>query len=173
MKSAGSPKRGARRSLFGSRCSERIDGDFRQLEKKEIQEASARWGYDFAADRPLSSADAPDSQYSWEPVAAKHVPRFYRSKKAQRAKRLMPSTPRNKKAISTRAARSLDNKVHKTPIKKSPVKAPVDPYVIIKRTKDSSPKKIRVMGGAHAYNTRSMVGMRTRSSNTEDLFTFA
>jgi len=170
MKSAGNSKRGAKRSLFGTRCSKRIDPHFRQLEKAEIKKASERWGFDFAADRPLE-VTSPENMFSWEPVPAKKVPSFYRSKptKSRRTK-VTNSSPLKNKTTNSKLEQtsSIDAKMHKSAIKKSSLKAlPMENYVVIKRSKNESPKKIKVMCGAHAYNTRSMSGMRTRSVAAE------
>jgi hypothetical protein len=86
--------------------------------------------------------------------------------------------PRSRRATATDSS-PLKNKttnskleqtssMHKSAIKKSSLKAlPMENYVVIKRSKNESPKKIKVMCGAHAYNTRSMSGMRTRSVAAE------
>ena len=128
MKSAGNSKRGAKRSLFGTRCSKRIDPHFRQLEKgklncndcnkdrlfsAEIKKASERWGFDFAADRPLEATN-PENLFSWEPVPAKKVPSFYRSKPTKsRRTTVTNSSPLKNKTTNSKVKKSIPAKFAK------------------------------------------------------------
>ncbi|XP_014330035.1 cyclin-dependent kinase inhibitor 1B-like [Xiphophorus maculatus] len=66
------PKPPACRSLFGSVDHEELKRDFKG-HMRELQEAaSAKWGFDFASDKPL-----PNARFTWELVDPAQVPDFY------------------------------------------------------------------------------------------------
>ncbi|KAK5613732.1 hypothetical protein CRENBAI_017158 [Crenichthys baileyi] len=66
------PKPSACRSLFGSGDHEELKRDFKG-HMRELQEAAAaKWGFDFASDKPLSNA-----RHTWELVDAAEIPDFY------------------------------------------------------------------------------------------------
>ncbi|XP_054893237.1 cyclin-dependent kinase inhibitor 1Bb isoform X2 [Poeciliopsis prolifica] len=66
------PKPSACRSLFGSVDHEELKRDLKG-HMRELQEAaSAKWGFDFARDKPL-----PNARLTWELVDPAEVPDFY------------------------------------------------------------------------------------------------
>ncbi|KAM4734065.1 cyclin dependent kinase inhibitor 1Bb [Anableps anableps] len=66
------PKPSACRSLFGSVDHEELKRDLKG-HMRELQEAaSAKWGFDFANDKPL-----PNARLTWELVDSAEIPDFY------------------------------------------------------------------------------------------------
>lgn len=66
------PKPSACRNLFGSVDHEKLKRDFKRHMREMEEDASAKWGFDFANDKPL-----PNSRFEWELVDCKDVPNFY------------------------------------------------------------------------------------------------
>ncbi|XP_062842554.1 cyclin-dependent kinase inhibitor 1 [Trichomycterus rosablanca] len=62
-----------RRTLFGPLDRARLQQDYTLLMKKELQEASRRWNFDFASDEPLLDGD-----YEWTEISGARVPTLYR-----------------------------------------------------------------------------------------------
>uniref|UniRef100_A0A1A8DEW8 Cyclin-dependent kinase inhibitor 1A n=1 Tax=Nothobranchius kadleci TaxID=1051664 RepID=A0A1A8DEW8_NOTKA len=63
-----------RRSLFGPVDREQLQMEYRTALRKDLEEASQRWGFDFFSDKPLESGD-----FQWEIVPGTRVPLPYRS----------------------------------------------------------------------------------------------
>ncbi|KAF0034938.1 cyclin-dependent kinase inhibitor 1 isoform X2 [Scophthalmus maximus] len=71
----GTPRNGpARRSLFGPVDREQLQVEYQTALRKDLEEASRRWGFDFTSDKPLESGG-----FQWEGVPATEVPLLYRS----------------------------------------------------------------------------------------------
>ncbi|KAM9758097.1 cyclin-dependent kinase inhibitor 1 isoform 1-T1 [Menidia menidia] len=66
--------RPARRSLFGRVDREQLQAEYRAALRKDLEEASHRWGFDFISDTPLES-----SHFQWERIPGAGVPQLYRS----------------------------------------------------------------------------------------------
>lgn len=63
-----------RRNLFGPVDSEQLQRDYQAALRKDLEEASSRWSFDFIRDQPLDNGD-----YQWEGVPVTKVPLLYRS----------------------------------------------------------------------------------------------
>lgn len=64
----------ARRSLFGPVDREQLQEEYQTALRKDLEEASRRWGFDFMSDKPLESSD-----FQWEGIPGTKVPLLYRS----------------------------------------------------------------------------------------------
>ncbi|XP_010754077.2 cyclin-dependent kinase inhibitor 1 isoform X2 [Larimichthys crocea] len=64
----------ARRNLFGPVDREQLQADYQAILRKDLEEASTRWGFDFRLDKPLES-----SEFQWEGIPSAKVPLLYRS----------------------------------------------------------------------------------------------
>lgn len=62
-----------RRNLFGPVDSKQLQVEYRAAIRKDLEEASQRWGYDFISDKPLAS-----SEFQWEGLPGTKVPVIYR-----------------------------------------------------------------------------------------------
>ncbi|KAK7916680.1 hypothetical protein WMY93_012441 [Mugilogobius chulae] len=63
-----------RRNLFGPVDRERLQVEYQAALRKDLEEASVRWGFDFIRDKPLKSSD-----FQWEGITGTKVPLLYRS----------------------------------------------------------------------------------------------
>ncbi|XP_073324669.1 cyclin-dependent kinase inhibitor 1 isoform X2 [Pagrus major] len=63
-----------RRSLFGPVDREQLQAEYKAALRKDLEEASKRWGFDFKSDKPLDSSD-----FQWEDIPGAKVPLLYRS----------------------------------------------------------------------------------------------
>lgn len=63
-----------RRNLFGPVDSEQLQRDYQAALRKDLEEASRRWSFDFIRDQPLDNGD-----FQWEGVPGAKVPLLYRS----------------------------------------------------------------------------------------------
>ncbi|XP_041673051.1 cyclin-dependent kinase inhibitor 1 isoform X2 [Cheilinus undulatus] len=64
----------ARRVLFGPVDREQLQMEYQAALRKDLDEASQRWGFDFMSDKPLESSD-----FQWEGIPGTKVPLLYRS----------------------------------------------------------------------------------------------
>lgn len=64
----------ARRNLFGPVDREQLQAEYQTALRKDLEEASQRWGFDFILDKPLASSD-----FQWERIPGSKVPLLYRS----------------------------------------------------------------------------------------------
>nr|XP_046239740.1 cyclin-dependent kinase inhibitor 1 isoform X2 [Scatophagus argus] len=64
----------ARRNLFGPVDREQLQEEYKAALRKDLEEASNRWGFDFILDKPLESSD-----FQWEGIPGAKVPLLYRS----------------------------------------------------------------------------------------------
>lgn len=63
-----------RRNLFGPVDREQLQVEYQTALRKDLEDASRRWGFDFVSDKPLESSD-----YQWEGIPDATVPLLYRS----------------------------------------------------------------------------------------------
>lgn len=63
-----------RRNLFGPVDRDQLQMEYQAALRKDLEEASVRWGYDFFQDKPLNSND-----FQWEGIPGVKVPLLYRS----------------------------------------------------------------------------------------------
>ncbi|XP_059184621.1 cyclin-dependent kinase inhibitor 1 [Centropristis striata] len=64
----------ARRNLFGPVDREQLQAEYQAALRRDLDEASQRWGFDFFSDKPLESSD-----FQWEDIPGTKVPLLYRS----------------------------------------------------------------------------------------------
>ncbi|XP_022058829.1 cyclin-dependent kinase inhibitor 1 isoform X1 [Acanthochromis polyacanthus] len=64
----------ARRNLFGPVDREQLQAEYQAALRKDLEEASKRWGFDFMSDKPLEGSD-----FQWEGIPGNGVPLLYRS----------------------------------------------------------------------------------------------
>ncbi|XP_024861598.1 cyclin-dependent kinase inhibitor 1 isoform X1 [Kryptolebias marmoratus] len=64
----------ARRNLFGPVDREQLQEEYRAALRRDLEEASERWGFDFTAGRPRQGG-----RFQWERVPDARVPPLYRS----------------------------------------------------------------------------------------------
>ncbi|TRY86001.1 hypothetical protein DNTS_029347, partial [Danionella cerebrum] len=109
-----------RRSLFGPVDREQLQMEYRAALHQELEDASRRWSFDFAAEKPLEGGD-----FQWVGVASGRVPLLYRScqddgKKAQRA--IEDVSRVGKENIPKTPERYICANVEKTPEKRNDLK---------------------------------------------------
>lgn len=63
-----------RRNLFGPVDRDQLQMEYQAALRKDLEEASVRWGYDFLQDKPLNNSD-----FQWEGIPGVKVPLLYRS----------------------------------------------------------------------------------------------
>lgn len=63
-----------RRSLFGPVDRNLLQVEYQAALRRDLEEASVRWGFDFFQDKPLDSSD-----FQWEGIPGVKVPLLYRS----------------------------------------------------------------------------------------------
>lgn len=63
-----------RRNLFGPVDRDQLQMEYQAALRKDLEEASVRWGFDFFQDKPLDSSD-----FQWEGIPGIKVPLLYRS----------------------------------------------------------------------------------------------
>ncbi|XP_043979139.1 cyclin-dependent kinase inhibitor 1 isoform X1 [Gambusia affinis] len=66
--------RRARRNLFGPVDRDQLQMEYQAALRKDLDEASKRWGFDFKSNKPLESSD-----FKWEGIPETRVPLLYRS----------------------------------------------------------------------------------------------
>lgn len=64
----------ARRNLFGPVDHDQLQVEYQAALRKDLEEASNRWGFDFVSDKPMEKSD-----FQWEGVPGSKVPLVYRS----------------------------------------------------------------------------------------------
>ncbi|XP_019942060.1 LOW QUALITY PROTEIN: cyclin-dependent kinase inhibitor 1 [Paralichthys olivaceus] len=75
-------KGSARRNLFGALDREQLQVDYQAALRKDLEEASRRWGFDFMSNKPLESSD-----FQWKAIPGTKVPMLYRSCHQRQKKR--------------------------------------------------------------------------------------
>lgn len=63
-----------RRNLFGPVDREQLQVDYQAALRKDLEDASNRWGFDFISDKPMENSD-----FLWKGVSGSKVPLLYRS----------------------------------------------------------------------------------------------
>lgn len=63
-----------RRNLFGPVDREQLQVEYQAALRKDLEDASNRWGFDFLSDQPMERSD-----FLWEGVPGSKVPLLYRS----------------------------------------------------------------------------------------------
>lgn len=63
-----------RRNLFGPVDREQLQAEYQAALRKDLEDASQRWGFDFISEKPLEGGD-----FQWEGVPGTKVPLLYRS----------------------------------------------------------------------------------------------
>ncbi|XP_067097057.1 cyclin-dependent kinase inhibitor 1 isoform X3 [Osmerus mordax] len=63
----------AQRSLFGPVDHEQLQQEYQQALRKDLEDTSRRWGFDFLLEKPLKGGD-----FQWEGVPSTTVPLIYR-----------------------------------------------------------------------------------------------
>uniref|UniRef100_A0A667WFV9 Cyclin dependent kinase inhibitor 1A n=2 Tax=Myripristis murdjan TaxID=586833 RepID=A0A667WFV9_9TELE len=63
-----------RRNLFGPVDREQLQVEYQAALRKDLEEASHRWGFDFLSEKPLEGGD-----FQWEGIPGTKVPLLYRS----------------------------------------------------------------------------------------------
>ncbi|XP_051977727.1 cyclin-dependent kinase inhibitor 1-like isoform X1 [Xyrauchen texanus] len=63
-----------RRSLFGPVDHEQLQAEYRDALRKDLEDATRRWSFDFISEKPLEGGD-----FQWEGVSRVRVPVLYRS----------------------------------------------------------------------------------------------
>lgn len=63
-----------RRNLFGPVDREQLQREYQAALRRDVEEASHRWGFDFLLEKPMESND-----FQWECVPGAKVPPLYRS----------------------------------------------------------------------------------------------
>ncbi|XP_071376855.1 cyclin-dependent kinase inhibitor 1 isoform X2 [Centroberyx affinis] len=62
-----------RRNLFGPVDREQLQAEYQAALRKDLEDASHRWGFDFVSEKPLEGGD-----FQWEGVPGTKVPLLYR-----------------------------------------------------------------------------------------------
>lgn len=105
--------RPVRRNLFGPVDRDQLQLEYRAALRKDLEEASNRWGFDFTSDKPMDNSD-----FLWEGVAGSKVPLPYRSCT------LAPQQPQ--RAAQPKASRGWAPSQEKENIPCSPGRCPLD-----------------------------------------------
>ncbi|MEQ2315183.1 hypothetical protein AMECASPLE_019439 [Ameca splendens] len=66
--------RHVRRNLFGPVDRDQLQIEYQAILRKDLDEMSKRWGFNFKSDKPLESSD-----FKWEGIPENRVPLLYRS----------------------------------------------------------------------------------------------
>ncbi|XP_072308978.1 cyclin-dependent kinase inhibitor 1 [Eucyclogobius newberryi] len=76
-----------RRNLFGPMDREQLQIEYQTALRKDLEEASIRWGFDFIRDKPLDNSD-----FKWEGIPGTKLPLLYRSCKLEQARKNSKAT---------------------------------------------------------------------------------
>lgn len=112
----------ARRSLFGPVDREQLQAEYRDALRKDLEDASRRWSFDFVSEKPLEGGD-----FQWEGVSGARVPVLYRSCQdgahpRPRAKEPSSDAQKENFPLSPEGFGSAPQDVEKTPEKRSELK---------------------------------------------------
>ncbi|XP_077460013.1 cyclin-dependent kinase inhibitor 1 isoform X2 [Stigmatopora argus] len=88
-------QRPTRRNLFGPVDREQLQADYQDALRRDLEEASQRWSFDFASDKPLACGP-----FKWESVPDATVPLLYRTRVVGKAvgQKVTQVTPSPKKS---------------------------------------------------------------------------
>ncbi|XP_023810424.1 cyclin-dependent kinase inhibitor 1-like isoform X1 [Oryzias latipes] len=98
------PRRPARRNLFGPVDREQLQLEYQAALRKDLDEASLRWGFDFRSDKPLEG-----SHFLWESVPGAGVPLLYRCQDAGRVQKTAETRTPPKRRRSELPQREKEN----------------------------------------------------------------
>ncbi|XP_026053051.1 cyclin-dependent kinase inhibitor 1 isoform X1 [Carassius auratus] len=108
----------ARRNLFGPVDREQLQLEYRDALRKDLEEASHRWGFDFTTETPLQGGD-----FQWEGVSGVKVPVLYRSSLEEHPSRTGPSRVGKENIPRTPERYSIvPQNMEKTPEKRTELK---------------------------------------------------
>lgn len=102
-----------RRNLFGPVDRDQLQVEYQAALRKDLEDASIRWGFDFIYDKPMENSD-----FLWEGVPGSKVPPLYRSCT------LDPKQP--KRAAEPKVSRVSASSNEKENIPCSPERCPLD-----------------------------------------------
>lgn len=114
----GTPANGpVRRNLFGPVDRDQLQAEYQAALRKDVEEASKRWGFDFISNKPMENSD-----FQWESVPGSKVPLVYRScmPDPQQPEKAAEATPKPKRS------RVLASPNEKENIPCSPQRCPKD-----------------------------------------------
>ncbi|XP_054881437.1 cyclin-dependent kinase inhibitor 1 isoform X2 [Poeciliopsis prolifica] len=111
--------RRARRNLFGPVDRAQLQVEYQAALRKDLDEASRRWGFDFKLDRPVEGSD-----FQWEGIPECGVPLLYRPCVLAQGLRLTGGTGGAGGAVQTKAARLEKENIPLTPEKWNLEKTP-------------------------------------------------
>ncbi|XP_072522035.1 cyclin-dependent kinase inhibitor 1 isoform X2 [Salminus brasiliensis] len=118
----------ARRNLFGPVDREQLQAEYRDALRKDVEDASRRWGFDFVSEKPLDDGD-----FQWEGVPGVRVPALYR-----------PCTvgeeARSQTAESTSASSTATSSSHSAAGKENVPSSP-ERYISVPRDLEKTPEK--------------------------------
>lgn len=105
------------RNLFGPVDRDQLQVDYQAALRKDLEEASHRWGFNFISDKPMEN-----SEFQWEGVPGSKVPLVYRS--------CVPDPQQPERAIEAplrpKGSRVLASLNEKENIPSSPQRCPMD-----------------------------------------------
>lgn len=108
----------ARRNLFGPVDREQLQAEYRDALRKDLEDASRRWSFDFVSEKPLEGGD-----FQWEGVSGVRVPVLYRScQDGEHPKELSPDTQKENIPRTPERFGSVPQDIEKTPEKRSELK---------------------------------------------------
>lgn len=99
-----------RRNLFGPVDRDQLQVEYQAALRKDLEEASVRWGFDFIQDKPLDSSD-----FHWEGIPGVKVPLLYRSCALKQAEGLRSAGPVFQKRRRVVSPQSDKENIPKTP----------------------------------------------------------
>lgn len=107
-----------RRNLFGPVDREQLQLEYREALRKDLEEASRRWSFDFVSETPLEGGD-----FLWEGVSGVKVPVLYRASQEEHPSRTGPSRAGKENVPRTPERYSVvPQNVEKTPEKRTELK---------------------------------------------------
>ncbi|XP_003200962.1 cyclin-dependent kinase inhibitor 1 isoform X1 [Danio rerio] len=113
-----------RRSLFGPVDREQLQREYRAALRRDLEDASRRWSFDFASEKPLEGGD-----FHWEGVSGVRVPLLYRACQEKQQKRPCEAHQPGQSAAgkenipkTPERCAALPHEVEKTPEKSSELK---------------------------------------------------
>ncbi|XP_056886778.1 cyclin-dependent kinase inhibitor 1 isoform X1 [Takifugu flavidus] len=102
-----------RRNLFGPVDRDQLQVEYRAALRKDLEDASNRWGFDFISDKPMENSD-----FLWEGIPGSKVPLLYRSS--------TPTPPQPQRAAEPKVSRVSASSNGKENIPCSPETCPLD-----------------------------------------------
>ncbi|KAK2906501.1 hypothetical protein Q8A67_005486 [Cirrhinus molitorella] len=141
-----------RRSLFGPVDREQLQLEYRNALKKDLEEATRRWSFNFATETPLEGGD-----FEWEGVSGARVPVLYRTCREGEHPRLR----RKESASSGQASPSSAGKEN---IPRTPEKFSVVPQGVEKTPEKRTELKRKQMNITDFYQAKKRLVATPRKS---------